>query len=234
MRVITSILLAASILSAQSKWKITEANKTIDGYIRVPVFADVKEESRLPRVLLIGDSISMYYTPEVRERLRGKASVYRIPDNGRSTKVALDDIDYWLGDGNWSVIHFNWGLHDIVDLPDGKRNVPIDVYEANLSALVKKLQATGARLIWASTTPVPEGSRSRHEQDVLAYNARAMKIMEKNRIPINDLHAFVIALSKADANKEKLQFPANVHFRPEGSSDLGIEVARNIADALRK
>jgi len=234
MRPVTLILLAAGILGAQSKWKIADTNKTINGYIRVPVFSEVKEEPGLPRVLLIGDSISMYYTPEVREQLRGKANVHRVPDNGRSTKVALDNIDYWLGDGNWSVIHFNWGLHDIVDLPDGKRNVPIDAYEANLRTLLKKLQGTGAKLIWASTTPVPEGSRSRREEDVLAYNARAMKVMEENRVPIDDLHAFIIALSKIDANKEKLQFPANVHFRPEASSDLGIEVARNIADVLRK
>jgi acyl-CoA thioesterase-1 len=234
MRPVTLILLAAGILGAQSKWKIADTNKTINGYIRVPVFSEVKEEPGLPRVLLIGDSISMYYTPEVREQLRGKANVHRVPDNGRSTKIALDNIDHWLGDGNWSVIHFNWGLHDIVDLPDGKRNVPIDAYEANLRTLLKKLQGTGAKLIWASTTPVPEGSRSRHEEDVLAYNARAMKVMEENRVPINNLHAFVIALSKIDANKEKLQFPANVHFRPEASSDLGVEVARNIADALRK
>ena len=234
MRVLTLILLAASLLNAQSKWKLADNLKSINGYVRVPVFADVKEEPGLPRVLIVGDSISMYYTPEVRDQLKGKANVYRIPDNGRSTKVALENIDYWLGDGNWSLIHFNWGLHDIVDLPDGKRNVRIDTYETNLRALVKKLQGTGAKLIWASTTPVPEGTRQRHEEDVLAYNARALRIMEENHIPVDDLHAFVVAYSKLESTKDKLQYPANVHFRPEASADLGIEVAKKIASVLGK
>jgi acyl-CoA thioesterase-1 len=234
MRVITLMLLTGSLLSAQSKWKLTDNLKATNGYIRVPVFAEVEEEPGLPRVLIIGDSISMYYTLKVRHQLKGKANVYRIPDNGRSTKVALENIDYWLGDGTWSVIHFNWGLHDIVDLPDGKRNVPIDTYENNLRALVKKLQGTGAKLMWGSTTPVPEGAQSRHEEDVLAYNARALQIMNENHIPVDDLHQFVTEYAKLPATKDKLQYPSNVHFRPEASADLGIEVAKKIEAMLAK
>ena len=25
----------------------------------------------------------------------------------------MANLDKWLGDGNWDVIHFNWGLHDL-------------------------------------------------------------------------------------------------------------------------
>lgn len=221
-------LLAAGVLSAQSQWNVPEAFKQLPSYVRVPIFAPMQEEAGLPRVLLIGDSISMYYTPQVRQQLARKANVYRIPDNGKSTRYGVENIKYWLGDGNWSVIHFNFGLHDIVVMPDGKRQVSIEDYERNLRDLVKILSGTGAKLIWATTTPVPEGSRNRHEADAVAYNAVARKVMDGNHVPVNDLHRFI----ETRPNRENLMLPANVHYRAEGSVELGIEVARNILEAL--
>ena len=43
--------------------------------------AKITDEPGLPRVLIIGDSISMGYTLPVRELLRGKANLHRIPMN---------------------------------------------------------------------------------------------------------------------------------------------------------
>jgi acyl-CoA thioesterase-1 len=217
-------------VAAQSKWTVPE-NMRLSGYVKVPIFPELKEDPALPRVLLIGDSISMYYTPEVRHLLRGKANVYRVPDNGRSTAYGVQNIDYWLGDGRWAVIHFNFGLHDIAVSPKtGKPQVSREDYEKNLRRLVKRLQGTGAKLTWASTTPVPEGSRSRSEADAAAYNAVARKVMEDNHVPINDLHAFVVSRP----NRATMQYPANVHFHAEGSADLAAEVARHILTALGK
>ena len=224
------MLLAAGVLAAQSKWTVPKDFQALPTYIKVPVFPEIKEEPSLPRVLLIGDSISMYYVAQVREALRGRANVYRVPDNGKATKYGLANIDYWLGDGRWSVIHFNWGLHDIAVMPDGKRQVSIEDYERNLRQLLKTLQGTGAKLIWAMTTPVPAGSRNRSEADAVAYNAVARKVMKESHIPINDLHSFI----ESRPNKENLQLPANVHFRAEGSVVLGEEVARHILAVLGK
>jgi lysophospholipase L1-like esterase len=80
------------------------------------------------------------------------------------------------------------------------------------------------------TTPVPEGSRNRHEADAVAYNAVARNVMEQNHIPIDDLHSFI----ESKPNRENLALPANVHFRAEGSVALGEEVARHIFTALGK
>lgn len=68
-----------------------------------PVFAPVTEVKGLPRILLIGDSISMGYTLRVRELLAGKANVHRIPTNGGPTSRGLQSIDAWLGKGPWDV-----------------------------------------------------------------------------------------------------------------------------------
>src|SRR5689334_21790630 len=78
-----------------------------------PAFAPVTDEPGLPRILLIGDSISIGYTVTVRTMLAGKANVHRIPENGADTANGLKKLDAWLGDARWDVIHFNWGLHDL-------------------------------------------------------------------------------------------------------------------------
>src|SRR3954471_2877283 len=111
-----------------------------------PAFAPVTDNPALPRVLLIGDSISIGYTVSVRKALAGKANVHRIPENGADTLNGLKKIDSWLGDSHWDVIHFNWGLHDLKVTAEGDRQVPIDAYEKNLQVLVKRLKETGAHL----------------------------------------------------------------------------------------
>lgn len=221
-------LVTSGRAAAQSKWTVPK-DMRLSSYVEVPIFPELKDDPALPRVLLVGDSISMYYTPAVRSLLVKKANVYRVPDNGKSTLYGLKNIDYWLGDGNWAVIHFNFGLHDIAVQPaTGKQQVSLQDYDKNLRQLLKRLQATKAKLIWASTTSVPVGSNNRSEADAVAYNAVAKKIMEENRVPIDDLHAFV----ESHPKKTAMQLPANVHFRAEGSVLLGAEVVKHIRQAL--
>ncbi len=194
-----------------------------------PACEIIKDNPKLPRVLLIGDSISIGYTVPTRQRLDGKANVHRIPVNGGPTGNGLAKLDKWLGDGKWDVIHFNWGLHDL-KMDKGKHQVPIDQYEKNLRTLVKRMKATGAKLIWASTTPVPDAKVSppRQNGDVIAYNAVAKKVMAENGVTVNDLYGFV------RPHLAKLQRPANVHFTDAGSQALGEQVAASIAKALNK
>ncbi len=191
-------------------------------------FAPIEDVAGLPRVLLIGDSISIGYTLPTRAALAGKANVHRAPTNCGPTIRGLESIDEWLGKGHWDVIHFNWGLHDLKFI-EGKRQVPLDQYEKNMKRLVARLKKTNAKLIWCSTTPVPKGcTPPRTNDDVLAYNAAAKKIMDRNKIAVDDLYKF--ALPKLN----KIQQPANVHFTPEGSKVLAGQVAKSILEALKK
>ena len=191
--------------------------------------APIRDVAGLPRVLLIGDSISIGYTLPTRELLRGKANVHRIPTNGGPTIRGLVQIDSWLGDGKWDVIHFNWGLHDLKFMPHGKRQVLPAAYEKNLDSLVRRLKHTGAKLIWRNTTPVPEAKvrPRRIPADVVSYNAAARRVMQKHGVPIHDLYSFALT------RLEKIQLPANVHFTPGGSAILAGEVAKVILDALK-
>ena len=198
-----------------------------------PTMAPIQDVSSLPRVLLIGDSISIGYTLPTRALLKGKANLHRIPTNGGPTTRGLASLDKWLGKGKWDVIHFNWGLHDLkymgakggLDLK-GKQQVPPDAYDKNLREMVKRLRATGAKLIWASTTPVPEGSGGRVQGDAAKYNQIARKIMADNGVAVDDLYAFALPKLK------DIQRPKNVHFTPGGSKALAEQVAAAILKAL--
>jgi lysophospholipase L1-like esterase len=195
-----------------------------------PSMAPVADDPGLPRVLLIGDSISIGYTVPVREKLKGKANVHRIPTNGGPTSNGVKNLSSWLGTGKWDVIHFNWGLHDLKQMPDGKIQIPLDEYEKNLRELVKTLKATGAKLIWCNTTPVPDADLNppRKNADVIAYNNSARRIMEENHVAINDLYTITLP------ELSRVQRPANVHFTPEGYEFLAKKVAADILKASGK
>jgi len=193
-----------------------------------PSVVRIEDDSSLPRVLLIGDSISMGYTIPVRELLAGKANVHRVPENGGPTINGLEKMETWLGDGNWDLIHFNFGLHDLKMMEDGSFQVPIEQYEQNLRQLVDRMTATGAKLIWCTTTPVPEdvGGPARTPEDVIAYNEVAKAIMDERGIAVDDLYSFALP------QIAEIQQPANVHFTEEGYKVLATQVAASIEAAL--
>ena len=204
-----------------------------------PAMKQIEDDPNLPRVLLIGDSISIGYTVPVRELLAGKANVHRPPANCGPTTRGLESIDAWLGDGRWDVIHFNWGLHDLKymgptggnladpDAPGSHQQVPIEQYEANLRKLVERMQQTDAALIWCSTTPVPKGAAGRVVGDAAKYNEVAARIAKESEIAIDDLYTF------AKLRLAEIQKPANVHFTPSGSEELAKQVVASISAALK-
>jgi tRNA(Glu) U13 pseudouridine synthase TruD len=55
-----------------------------------------------------------------------------------------------------------------LDKVDGKLTTSLADYEKNLHTLVARLKKTGATLVWASTTPVPDGEPGRIEREVLS------------------------------------------------------------------
>ena len=199
----------------------------------------IKDIPSLPRVLLIGDSISIGYTIPARKAVQGVANVHRIPTNGGPTSKGLENIDSWLGSSKWDVIHFNWGLHDLCyrhpdsktqgnrDKVNGSVTHSVEEYSANLKKLVLRMKKTGARLVFATTTPVPEGEAGRKVGDDLRYNKAALAVMEKHDVAVNDLHALMAG--KMDRFGTR---PGNVHFKPEGSSLLAEQVARVIREVL--
>lgn len=209
-------------------------------------FSSVEAADSAKRVLLLGDSISIGYTPVVQKQLEGKMVVLRPmrngkPENCSGTTYGVANVDRWLQieGGKWDVIHFNWGLHDIKHVkPDGKTSdsatdpsqVTAEEYEKNLRQIVAKLKATGAKLIFATTTPVPDEPMKvyRANPDVIRYNESALRVMKDEGIVVNDLYSFV-----RPQMKELQRQPANVHFTQAGSEALGTEVVKAIQAQLK-
>ena len=153
---LTGLVLAGFILSGFAQSKPAASQTANLSASKDPAFGPVIDDPKLPRVLLIGDSISIGYTVPVQNLLKGRANVHRIPDNGGPTTNGLAKLPQWLGNSKWDVIHFNWGLHDLKVMPDGQKQVSPEAYQKNLRELVRQLKATGARLI---LTPTEASSR---------------------------------------------------------------------------
>lgn len=101
----------------------------------------------------------------------GEANVHRAPANCGPTASGLKNIDAWLasspGGEKWDVIHFNFGIHD--------RNTPVADYATRLERIVERLEKTGAKLVWATTTPIP---------DAPAQNQTARLVVENSSISL--------------------------------------------------
>jgi len=99
-------------------------------------------------------------------------------------------------------------------------------YEKNLELLVVRMKNTGAKLIFALTTPVPANSVGRVPGDEVRYNDIARRVMQMHGVAIDDLYAFALP------RLAEIQIPANVHFKPDGSKQLADQVAASILKAI--
>lgn len=189
---------------------------------RVTAWDYVTDDPKLPRVLLIGDSISRGYTLAARKALAGKANVHRAPANCGPTATALKKLDVWLGNGKWDVIHFNFGIHD-------RRTSPAD-YESRLETIVGRLKKTGAKLIWASSTPIPADWKEGPEMKTALEqkNTIAARVMKEHGVEIDDLFTFITP------HLPETQNPKDVHFNGKGYDLLGKQVATSISKTLEK
>ncbi|MDA0837334.1 MAG: SGNH/GDSL hydrolase family protein [Planctomycetota bacterium] len=209
--------------------KVLEQNL---GGFYLPLYKKAKAESRttawdyvtddpaLPRVLLIGDSISRGYTVPARKLMTGKVNLHRAPANCGPTSQGLKMLDVWLGDGKWDLIHFNFGIHD--------RNSKAEDYAARLEQIIVRLKLTGAKLIWATSTPLPDDSKTYKKGDCARLNAAASEVIEKHAIANNDLYS---AIQPHLAN---YQNPGDCHFNGPGYEFLGQRVADAILSELAK
>ena len=180
----------------------------------------VADDPKLPRVLLIGDSVSRGYTQAVRKALAGKANVHRAPANCGPTSSGIKNIETWLGDGKWDVIHFNFGIHD--------RATPIPDYTQRLETLVVRMKATGAKLIWATTTPIPDTPDGKQTAaSIVERNTAAAAVMSQHGVAMDDLYNAI------QPRLAELQNPHDVHFTAAGYEFLGQQVASVIHAALK-
>ena len=169
--------------------------------------ADEKKQD-LPRVLILGDSVYRQPAADMAKELKGRVEVvFAQTDTSQpfNSTTVLSRLDKLLGDKPWDVIHFNVGLGDLIHrvpglksfriLPKHAGGVPAtdaDQYRKNLEALVTRLQATQAQLIWGSTTPIQKSTTGiLVPGSEIRFNEIAAEVMAARKIPVNDMHAYV-------------------------------------------
>jgi lysophospholipase L1-like esterase len=115
-------------------------------------------------------------------------------------------------------------------LTDDGHQVPLEDYEKNLTQLVTAFKASGATVVWCSTTPVPVGKVDppRQPEDVVKYNEVARRVMTKHGVAIDDLYAAALP------RLSEILLPHNVHYTKEGYVELAKQVAASIEEALNK
>lgn len=178
----------------------------------------------LPRVLLIGDSITKSYYAEVEKLLKDKAYVGHIATSRAvGEPTLLKELDTVLGSNRFDIVHFNNGLHGW-DYSEAE----YEQYFPGLIATIRRLQPQ-AKLIWAATTPVRVvGNITEFEhrtERVKARNAIAAKFAAEAGIPINDLF-------QLGAQHAEYYSPDGVHFAEEGTSALARQVVAAISAVL--
>jgi len=194
--------------------------------------ADIKDPS-LPRILVIGDSISMGYRITISEHFKGRAYVdywvggawldpKNIKPDDSPNKRAFRGV---FANGPYDVVTWNsMTLH--MWTPDHPDRCPVESCEENLdnvAAFLRKL-APDTQFIWIRctpfTTPVP-GKPSiinvKKTEPLVTRNAIADRVMKQFGIPEVDLYAWCEKnLDKANAD--------GVHWKPEASRQMAGEI----------
>lgn len=188
-----------------------------------------EEVAEIKNMLIIGDSISIGYTPYVQENLSQENYLVRrivngrgTPENARYSTHGAEHIDRWLsqyGVEMWDVVTFNHGLHDLHD----EVATDINAYKDALREVAIKIKAKSKLAIFINTTTVNDvGGRHRENANVLIYNDAAIEVMEELDIPVIDLYSVSVNIFHMIYD--------DVHFSEEGYSILGnalsVEVLR--------
>jgi hypothetical protein len=183
-------------------------------------------ETNLPRVLLIGDSITRAYYPEVEKRLAGKAYVSRLASSAFiGDPVLLAQIKLVLSQYQFAVIHLNNGMHGW----QHTEKEYADAFPLYLKTI--RESAPNATLIWANTTPLKVSPRlsadnqvQATDERIAARNAIALAFMQAQGIPVDDLNGPMLGHPEFHSD--------NVHFNAAGIAIQAEQVAGDVAGLL--
>lgn len=195
----------------------------------------IKKESK---VLIIGDSISIGYTPFVKHYFKGNTEVLHNPGNAQHTGKGLANIEEWIGDGKWDIVQINWGFWDMCyrssdsniqgkrDKLNGEITFSIKEYETQLDAIVSVIKnSTDAKIIFVTSTYVPKDEPGRYTEDPIKYNEIAKRVMKKHNITVNDIYKQSILIHNKYGKGDD-----DVHYTKKGYEEL----SKHIIEFLNK
>jgi hypothetical protein len=216
-----ALFLAASAILSLSAQKFVSVPEKIEWTweVRPP-----NPDLRLPNVLLLGDSITRNYFPQVARDLAGIANVYLMAS---STSIGDPRLPHQIAEFaalekvQFRVVHFNNGMHGW-----GYSESQYKSAFPHFLRAVRKLVGRKGALIWASTTPVRkdvvDGATNARVEE---RNAIALSLVKEAGIPLDDQHALMV--------QHRNFYEDDVHFNPEGANIQGDQATSMIRAALR-
>lgn len=163
------------------------------------------ENPRLPRILIIGDSISGHYLDGVRQRMRDRANVIGESSMQKNTWASMgprfyradwaargDELQKFLAErGPFAIVHFNNGIHNFARAQPGDE-VP---YAEQLRKVVATIRRSGAVCLFANSTGTLGDNRiptaPHYLTNCRAFNAAAEAVMRDLGVPVTDLHGLL-------------------------------------------
>lgn len=207
------------------------------GYTPLPDATQL-EDPKLPRLLVVGDSISGNYDASLRHALAGKINVHHPPENAGNTGVGMRRIRAWLGayhekGRGWDVIAFNFGHWNDTGVAGARRATAQKTYQEGLEYIIAEMEKTGARLIWATTTPIPRafglGDTLHKSGKNALINEWANVVMSRHpSISVVDLWSIV----QEDPLYSKWRDRQDVHFTPTLAEPFGRAIATEVLRVL--
>lgn len=213
----------------------------VNALLVILIIAFSSAVEKKPKILIIGDSISGGYTRYVRDHFKDRAIVEHNPGNAGDTGKGLKFIREYIGDGDWDIILFNWGLHDLCyrhpdsksagnrDKINGTISFPVDEYKANLDSLVGIMkEMSDAKLIFVTTTYVPENEPGRFSKDPIIYNKVATQVMKEHSVLVKDIYKKSKAIHKVHGVGND-----DVHFTDKGNEQLSQLIIQVLEKAVK-
>jgi len=223
---------------------LTVTGKNLDPSAEVLRFtprADLgMEDPRLPRILIIGDSISAHYLPGVRERMRGKANVIGESSMNKGTWASMgpnfyrsdmaskgDGLKNFLAErGPFDIVHFNNGIHNFAGAKPGDEKP----YAEQLRQVVAIIRASGAICLFANSTGtlgdnvIPRSPR--YLSNCLAFNAAAEAVMRELKVPVTDIHGLIQPRIKELISSDL------IHTNKEADEMIADLIAKRLTETL--
>lgn len=202
------------------------------------------EDATLPRILIIGDSISGHYINRVKEGMRGKANVIGESSMTKGTWASMgprfyrsdmaargDELKKFLAErGPFDIVHFNNGIHDFYRAAPGTGAEA--AYAGRLRKIVATIRESGALPIFANSTGTVGDNKVKNAPHYLTnckvFNAAAEKVMAELNVPVTDIHG------ATQPRIGELISPDMIHLKAAADPLMADAILGRLNEALEK
>ena len=183
------------------------------------LWCEETNDTTLPRVALVGDSITEGYFRAVAEKLKGIARVDVLATSySLKSNMYRETVKNFIADSKYEIVHYNYGLHAY--------HIDDESYEQGCKTLIEEI-ARQAKVVVGTTTIVVDSdlkTESAHwKGKVKSRNERLVKVAKELGLSINDLNSLSCRL--LDDNRA----PDGVHFSEKGY----VALAENVAESIK-